>query len=85
MPKTLPKIGSAANVVEVDAQGQPCPMPLLRAKRALNSVAAGQQIRVVCTDAGSIRDFEVFARQSGHKLLQSENNDGIYSYLLQKV
>lgn len=70
--------------VEVDATGLPCPMPLLKAKRALNAMAAGQRLRVLATDSGSVRDFEVFAEQSGHRLLASEECDGVYSYLLQK-
>ena len=71
--------------VEVDATGLPCPMPLLKAKRALNAMAAGQRLRVLSTDRGSVRDFEVFAQQSGHRLLASEERDGVYSYLLQKT
>ncbi len=71
--------------VEVDATGLPCPMPLLKAKRALNAMAAGQRLRVLATDRGSVRDFEVFAQQSGHRLLASEERDGVFTYLLQKA
>lgn len=68
----------------LDAKGLTCPMPLLKAKKALNEMAPGEHVRVFATDPGSIRDFEVFARQSGHALLESEESDGVYSYLLQK-
>ncbi|MBM69836.1 MAG: response regulator SirA [Haliea sp.] len=71
-------------VVEVDAQGLDCPMPLLLAKRALNGMEAGACLRVLATDRGSLRDFRVFAEQSGHALLASDEHDGIYSYLLKK-
>ena len=71
-------------VTEVDARGLQCPMPLLKAKRALNSLASGDQLRVLATDSGSQRDFEVFARQSGHRLLESACDAGVYRYLLQK-
>ncbi len=70
--------------VEVDATGLDCPMPLLHAKRALNGMLSGQRLRVLATDSGSVRDFRVFAEQSGHRLLSSEECDGVYSYLLEK-
>ncbi len=52
-------------VTEVDARGLDCPMPLLKAKRALNAMNSGEQLRVLATDSGSQRDFRVFAEQSG--------------------
>jgi tRNA 2-thiouridine synthesizing protein A len=70
--------------VEVDACGQQCPMPLLQAKRALNRMQAGERLRVLATDQGSVRDFRVFAEQSGHTLLASEERAGVYIHLLQK-
>jgi tRNA 2-thiouridine synthesizing protein A len=70
--------------IEVDATGLLCPMPLLKAKRALNAMQSGERLRVLATDQGSVRDFRVFAEQSGHLLLESTEADGIYSYLLQK-
>lgn len=69
---------------EVDARGLQCPLPLLKAKQALNAMASGEQLLVLSTDQGSWRDFEVFASQSGHQLLEREENDGTYRYLLQK-
>ena len=72
------------DLVEVDAIGLACPMPLLLAKRALNAMQVGQRLRVLATDQGSVRDFRVFAEQSGHLLLDSEEVDGIYRYLLEK-
>jgi TusA-related sulfurtransferase len=71
-------------LIVVDATGLQCPMPLLKAKRALNAMQAGQQLRVIATDQGSVRDFRVFAEQSGHLLLDSTEADGIYNYLLEK-
>ena len=70
--------------IELDTCGLNCPLPLLKAKQALNSMESGQQLRVLSTDQGSWRDFDVFARQSGHQLLAREEVDGVYSYLLQK-
>ena len=71
-------------LIVVDATGLQCPMPLLKAKRALNAMQAGQQLRVIATDQGSVRDFRVFAEQSGHLLLDSTEADGVYNYLLEK-
>ena len=75
---------AAAKLVELDATGLLCPMPLLKAKRALNAMESGEQLRVTATDQGSVRDFQVFAQQSGHTLLATDETDGIYVHLLQK-
>ena len=61
-----------------------CPMPLLKAKKALNGMTASQTLRVLATDPGSERDFQVFAEQSGHTLLQSSAANGVYSYWIRK-
>ena len=71
-------------VIELDATGLQCPMPLLKAKRALNGMGVGQCLRVIATDQGSVRDFKVFAEQSGHQLLETNDSGGVYTYLLQK-
>ena len=68
----------------LDASGLTCPMPLLKAKQALNGMQSGELLRVIATDPGSVRDFEVFSAQSGHALLESRQEDGSYFYLLQK-
>ena len=68
----------------LDVKGLNCPMPLLKAKKTLNEMDGGAQLWVYATDPGSVRDFEVFARQSGNVLLSSSEEDGVYSYLLQK-
>ncbi|QFU76736.1 sulfurtransferase TusA family protein [Halioglobus maricola] len=72
--------------VELDAKGLDCPMPLLKAKRALNTMAAGERLRILATDQGSMRDFRVFAEQSGNELLSSqETADGVYIHLIEKA
>jgi len=70
--------------VLLDASGLNCPMPLLKAKKALNELAAGRLLRVISTDPGSVRDFEVFSKQSGNTLLESKQSDGRFEYLLRK-
>ena len=69
---------------ELDVKGLNCPMPLLKAKKTLNDMKAGMILRVLATDPGSERDFEVFARQSGNTLLDSTNSGGVYCYYLRK-
>ena len=61
-----------------------CPMPLLKAKQALNGMRASQVLRVLATDPGSKRDFEVFTQQSGNTLLESAEDNGVFSYLIRK-
>lgn len=69
---------------ELDTCGLNCPLPLLKAKQALNAMPSGEQLRVRATDPGSQRDFRVFAEQSGHQLLESSEDNGVFIYLLQK-
>ncbi len=68
----------------MDAKGLSCPMPLLKAKQALNGMASRERLLVYSTDPGSVRDFEVFSAQSGHALLESGRNGDTYAYLLEK-
>lgn len=69
---------------ELDVQGLNCPMPLLKAKQALNRLAAGETLRVLATDPGSVRDFEVFSAQSGNELLDAQTTGETFVYLLRK-
>ena len=57
---------------EVDARGLSCPLPILRAKKALADMQSGEVLKVACTDPGSVRDFQAFARQTGNTLLGQE-------------
>jgi len=70
---------------EVDASGLNCPLPLLKAKLALNGLPAGGVLKVVATDAGSQRDFRTFAKLSGNALLSESAQAGTYTYWLQKI
>jgi TusA-related sulfurtransferase len=66
--------------VELDTRGLNCPLPILKAKKALAAMASGQVLKVVSTDTGSVRDFSAFAKQTGHELLSqtSEGSDFIH-------
>jgi len=69
----------------LDAKGRNCPLPPLKAKQSINKLDPGDVLEVVCTDPGSVRDFEVFSKQSGHELLKSSEDSGTYTYWLRKV
>ena len=57
---------------ELDARGLNCPLPILKAKKALADMTSGQVLRVVSTDAGSVRDFQAFAKQTGNQLVEQQ-------------
>jgi TusA-related sulfurtransferase len=57
---------------ELDARGLNCPLPILKAKKALADMTAGQVLRVISTDAGSVRDFQAFAKQTGNELVEQQ-------------
>lgn len=57
---------------EIDTRGMNCPLPILKAKKALAELESGQLLKVVATDPGSLRDFQAFTRQTGHELVKQE-------------
>ena len=65
---------------EVDARGLNCPLPILRAKKALSELTSGQVLKVVATDPGSQRDFQAFAKQTGNELLQVDASGKEWSF-----
>ena len=67
---------------ELDTRGLNCPLPILKAKKALTDMNSGQVLKVVATDPGSVRDFQAFARQTGNELVeQSEAGSEFIHYL----
>jgi TusA-related sulfurtransferase len=67
---------------EIDTRGLNCPLPILKAKKALAELGSGQVLKVVATDPGSVRDFQAFARQTGNELLdQATEGDEFVHYL----
>ncbi|MBI3546747.1 MAG: sulfurtransferase TusA family protein [Gammaproteobacteria bacterium] len=69
---------------DLDARGLNCPLPILRAKKALNTLTSGQTLKIFATDPGSVKDFEAFAKQTGNQLLESTESNGEYAFLLKK-
>ena len=68
----------------LDLSGLECPLPILKTKKKLNEILSGDIINIVCTDPGSQRDFEAFARQTGHQLLESKQEKNFFQFTLKK-
>lgn len=68
----------------LDAKGLTCPMPVLKAKKALKEVPAGETLTVLATDPGSVKDMEAFCRTTGNALLESGEEAGVFRYLIKK-
>ncbi len=69
---------------ELDLSGLECPMPLLKAKLALNGMQSQQILKVVATDPSSEKDFHLFVEQSNHEILDFQKNDSAYFYWIRK-
>lgn len=69
---------------EVDASGLTCPLPILRAKKALAQMESGQVLRVITTDRNAIRDFQAFSRQTGNALVAQQEADGRCVHFLRR-
>jgi tRNA 2-thiouridine synthesizing protein A len=69
----------------LDAKGLNCPLPILKARKALKDVPAGGTLEIVATDPGAVADFQAFCRQTGNELLEHSEADGIYQFLIKKT
>lgn len=69
---------------ELDARGLNCPLPILRAKKALNGLQQGEVLSVRATDPGSVKDFDAFCKQTGNELVSSEQAGGEYVFQIRK-
>jgi tRNA 2-thiouridine synthesizing protein A len=69
---------------ELDASGLNCPLPILRAKKALAGLSSGQVLHIIATDPGAVKDFEAFAKQTGNELTESREEGGKFYFLLKK-
>ncbi len=70
--------------VELDARGLNCPLPILRTKKALNTMSSGQILRILATDPGSVRDFQAFSKQTGNIIVGASESSGEYQFFLRK-
>ena len=69
---------------ELDARGLNCPLPILKAKKALSELQSGEVLRIMATDPGSVRDYQAFSRQTGNQLLSSGESEGVFIFWLKK-
>ncbi|MDH3694314.1 MAG: sulfurtransferase TusA family protein [Gammaproteobacteria bacterium] len=69
---------------ELDARGLNCPLPILRARKAINNLESGQVLKIMATDPGSVKDFEAFANQTGNELLESSESGDEFHFRLKK-
>lgn len=68
----------------LDVKGLNCPLPVLRANRALRSMAAGERLRVLATDRAAVADFQAFCRETGHALVAWSEEAGVFSFVIRK-
>ena len=86
------RAGAGINIVEtimefqkdVDARGLNCPLPILKAKKALSDMASGDVLRILATDPGSVRDFQAFARQTGNELLEHAQVEKEFTFFMRR-
>jgi tRNA 2-thiouridine synthesizing protein A len=69
---------------ELDTRGLNCPLPILKAKKALGELTSGQLLKVVATDAGSVRDFQAFAKQTGNELVEQQTLGVEFIHILRR-
>ena len=69
---------------ELDTRGLNCPLPILKAKKALSGMESGQVLRVTATDSGSVRDFQAFAKQTGNELLEQQTAGADYIHVMRR-
>ena len=69
---------------ELDTRGLNCPLPILKAKKALTGMQSGELLKVVSTDAGSVRDFQAFAKQTGNELVDQQTSGADFIHVLRR-
>ena len=69
----------------LNAKGLNCPLPILRAKKALKDVPMGGTLQVLATDPGAVKDFEAFCRTTGNELMDSKQDDKVFTFLIKRM
>ncbi len=69
----------------LDAKGLNCPLPILRAKKALTALPAGGTLEVLATDPGSVKDFQAFCRTTGNELVESSTEGNVYRFVIRRT
>ena len=70
--------------LELDARGLNCPLPILRARKSIQTLSPGQVLHIIATDPGSVKDFEAFCKQTGNELLAATQASGEYRFDIRK-
>ena len=68
----------------LDVKGLACPLPVLRAKKAMREVAPGETLEVLATDPGTVEDFKAFCQTTGHALVETREDAGVFTFLIRK-
>lgn len=69
----------------LDTKGLNCPFPILKAKKAISEVPVGGTLEILATDPSSVADFQAFARQTGHELVEHAQNSGVFRFILKRA
>lgn len=69
----------------LDAKGLNCPLPILKAKKALAALDSGKTLEILATDPGSVKDFEAFCRTTGNKMVEHDSDGGTYRFVIERV
>ncbi|MGD2083260.1 MAG: sulfurtransferase TusA family protein [Chromatiales bacterium] len=69
----------------LDARGMNCPLPILRTRKAIAALGSGEVLEVTASDPGSVKDMGAYCQQTGHELLESDERDGAYVFLIRKA
>jgi len=69
----------------LDAKGLNCPLPILKAKKALKDVPMGGTLQVIATDPGAVKDFEAFCRTTGNELVESNEDDKVFNFVIKRM
>ena len=69
----------------LDARGLNCPLPVLKAKKAMRPLAGGEVLEILATDPGSVPDFEAFCDATGYELVETGEDDGVFRFLIRKT
>jgi tRNA 2-thiouridine synthesizing protein A len=69
---------------EIDTRGLNCPLPILKAKKALAELASGQMLKILATDPGSVRDFQAFAKQTGNELVEQQTAGADFIHVMRR-
>ena len=84
MSETIIDTGTIEVQKDLDARGLNCPLPILKAKKALAELSSGEVLRIVATDTGSVRDFQAFAKQTGNALLSHVQTGREFVFLMRR-